>query len=271
MWISLGATAALGAVGWLWAKHRSRRRSIYRELSQLRQLAAQQGGPRWGLPAVDDEVRARFNERRILRVGETLLAEDLAALQVEAVKMIPQLERSYIPGHKQGGTICYERLLRSAPRVIGLFQSELLRSWLSDLVGQVVYPTPVSDQSSCSLLVYNQAGDRIGWHYDHNFYRGRHFTVLINLINTGSMNGLSTSQLQQQHQDGRVDQFDTSQNTLVVFEGARVRHCATASSEGDLRMMLSMTFCTDPRTGPLKEAARRVKETAFYGLRALWD
>lgn len=32
-----------------------------------------------------------------------------------------------------------------------------------------------------------------------------------------------------------------------------------------------MTFATDPRTGVVKEVARRVKDTAFFGLRALWD
>jgi hypothetical protein len=35
--------------------------------------------------------------------------------------------------------------------------------------------------------------------------------------------------------------------------------------------MLSMTFCTDPRIHPVKELARRVKDTAYYGPRALID
>ena len=44
-------------------------------------------------------------------------------------------------------------------------------------------PTPLHDQSSCSVLVYEKPGDHIGWHYDHNFYKGRHFTVLIPIVN----------------------------------------------------------------------------------------
>ena len=35
-------------------------------------------------------------------------------------------------------------------------------------------------------------------------------------------------------------------------------------------VILSMTFCTDPRTSPLKGTPRRVKDTAYYGVRALW-
>ena len=35
--------------------------------------------------------------------------------------------------------------------------------------------------------------------------------------------------------------------------------------------MLSMTLCTDPGINPIKELARRVKDTAYYGPRALID
>jgi hypothetical protein len=41
--------------------------------------------------------------------------------------------------------------------------------------------------------------------------------------------------------------------------------------EGDERILLSMTFCTDPRTDALRDLARRVKDTAYYGVRALVD
>ena len=65
--------------------------------------------------------------------------------------------------------------------------------------------------------------------------------------------------------------IDTSPNVLVIFEGAKVLHRVTPTAEGDLRIMLSMTYCADSTTNPLKEFARRVKDTAFYGIRALWD
>ena len=121
------------------------------------------------------------------------------------------------------------------------------------------------------MLCYKDAGDHIGWHYDHNFYRGRHFTVLLMLVNRAADGGPSKSRLQHQLADGSAEAIDMPDNTLVVFEGARVRHRVTPIAEGDLRMVLSMTYCDDPRTHPLKDAARRIKDTAFFGLRALWD
>src|SRR5262249_37848247 len=115
------------------------------------------------------------------------------------------------------------------------------------------------------------AGEHINWHFDHNFYRGRHFTVLFSLVNRSANGGNSQNRLERQHADGTIQAIDTSENSLVVFEGARVRHRATPAADGDLRVILSMTYCTDPRNSVLKEIIRRLKDTAFYGLRALWD
>ena len=145
-----------------------------------------------------------------------------------------------------------------------------LREWVSAVTGTRVQPTPDQDQSSLSLLCYREAGDHINWHYDHNFYRGRHFTVLLSLANESLTGGISQSQLMRKTA-GNEEKVDTSANVLVLFEGAKVLHRASPTAKGDLRIMLSMTFCTDPRISPFKEVARRFKDTAFYGIRALWD
>jgi hypothetical protein len=57
----------------------------------------------------------------------------------------------------------------------------------------------------------------------------------------------------------------------VVFEGARVRHKVTPLHDGERRVVLSMTFCTDSRHSLIQEGLRRVKDIAFFGPRALWS
>jgi len=54
------------------------------------------------------------------------------------------------------------------------------------------------------------------------------------------------------------------------IEGACVRHRVTHLGAGEKRVVLSMTFCTDPRATPLQSAGRRFKDIAYYGPRALW-
>jgi hypothetical protein len=179
-------------------------------------------------------------------------------------------ERSYIPAHKKGGTVAYETIIAHAPPIAALYQSREMCDLISRLVGEAVIPTPLHDQSSLSLLVYDRPGDHIAWHYDHNFYKGRHFTVLIPLFNRGSgEDGLSHARLTAKLPGGDLD-IETPPNKMIVFEGARVLHKVAPIIENERRMVLSMTYCTDPREGWWQGLARRVKDTAFFGVRALW-
>ena len=70
-------------------------------------------------------------------------------------------------------------------------------------------------------------GDHIGWHYDHNFYNGRHFTALLPLVNENSAEQrLSSAELVVKTPSGTT-MIPTPPNTLVLFEGAVVRHTVT--------------------------------------------
>ncbi|NJL72939.1 MAG: 2OG-Fe(II) oxygenase [Candidatus Competibacteraceae bacterium] len=126
-------------------------------------------------------------------------------------------------------------------------------------------PTPIHDQSSLSVLFYDKPGDHIGWHYDHNFYRGRHFTVLLPVVNEGhGEGGLSHATLKAMI--GTAERtVATPPNTLVVFEGARVNHKVTPVAEGERRLVVSMSYCTDGRASLAQGVMRRIKDIAFFG------
>jgi len=187
-----------------------------------------------------------------------------------AIERLVETERSYLPTHKKGGTVAYQTLDAKAPAIVALYRSRPLRDLVSRITGLAVEPTPLHDQSSCSVLFYEKPGDHIGWHYDHNFYKGRHFTVLIPVINRDNGgNGLSAARLHARL-GGKDVEVSTPPNRLIVFEGARVRHKVTPIAEGERRVVWSMTYCADPRNSAWQGMARRVKDTAFYGIRALW-
>jgi hypothetical protein len=186
------------------------------------------------------------------------------------VEKLRTSERSYVPTHKKGGTIAYADLIESSPAIVRLYHSETLRSFVSRTVRCAVWPTPLQDQSSLSILVYDRPGDHIGWHYDHNFYRGRHFTVLVAVLNSGRhADGLSHARLSVRI-DGRDTEIPTPANTLVVFEGAKILHKASPILAGERRVLISMTYCADPGANRLQGVTRRIKDIAFFGIRALW-
>jgi hypothetical protein len=263
------AAAAAGSVAL--SRHRRRRRGTYRALAERRASRIAGRQPRLQGPPDPKTLHADFARNRIVRVEDILAAASLQALRAECEANRPRAERSFIPRHKKGGTLSYEAIHDRAPACLAFYHSQALREWLSGIVGERLVPTADHDQSSCSILYYDRAGDHIHWHYDYDFYRGRHFTVLLSLVNRSAEGGISSGRLQQRIEAGDVIDWDTSEGVLVLFEGARILHRASPVAEGDLRAMLSMTFCTDPRIHPVKELARRIKDTAYYGARALID
>ena len=261
---SLLVLLAAGAGGITYA--RSRRTMLYRSLeARIAEIAATShvdtgASPQRALPAFDD---------RIISLGDIFPPATIDELRRQALNLV-RPERSYIPTHKKGGTVAYETLFEVAPAIVALYHSPQMRTLASRIVGETVRPTPIYDQSSLSVLFYEKPGDHIGWHYDHNFYRGRHFTVLLPILNHGSADGGLSHATLKAMIGGREVDIATPPNTLVVFEGARVNHRVTPIVEGERRLVISMTYCTDSRANVVQGAVRRIKDVAFFGPRALW-
>jgi hypothetical protein len=258
---------ALGIVlaGGAWSVARRRRTRLYEaqrnRIAVIRQTHAQDLGlARHGVPDF---------AARLVRVPDFLPAAAFARLHADILRL-QAAERSFVPAHKKGGTIAYETLITEAPSVVAYYQSPELMGFFSSVVRARVVPTPIDDQSSLSVLIYDRPADRIGWHYDHDFYRGRHFTALLPIVNEGSADGGLSHACLIAQVDGHEVVVRTEPNTLVLFEGALVRHKVTPIAADERRIILSMTCCTDPRARAWQTVARRFKDTAYYGVRALW-
>lgn len=244
------------------------RQGLYRRLGRLQEVYTEAWDNQVTPILKPGQPLPGFAQRlaRIENALEPSLFEELA----REIGGLVDTERSYLPSHKKGGTVAFETLCERAPKTIAFYRSERLLDLLSGIVGARVQPTPINDQSSCSVLFYERPGDHIGWHYDHNFYRGRHFTVLIPIVNTGNRgDGLSAARLEARL-DGKDMEIVTRPNTLIVFEGQKVLHRVTPIGIGERRVVLSMTFATDPSASVLQGVKRRIKDMAFFGPRALW-
>ncbi len=252
-------------------RHRLKRVRLYTELAERRTPVIQEHPPKIQSQADVNQLADHFRQELLVRVESFLDPLSLERIRGEIRANADRVERSFVPLHKQGGTVSYEKIHYHAPACLGMYHSETLRQWLSQVVCEDIKPTADHDQSSCSLLYYQQPGDHINWHFDHNFYKGRHFTVLLSVVNQSQTGGLSRSKLMHRRRDGRDVEVDTAENVLVIFEGARVLHKVTPIGAGESRAVLSMTFSTDPSLSWFKEFCRRVKDTAFFGIRTLWD
>ncbi len=266
--VLLVAVGSLGAAAVL-LRHRAFRTQYLRQLAEQRPELIRDTTIQIA-PGETETPARQFARDHITRLANFVTPECLQTLRQEAVSQIPAMKRTFIPLHKKGATLSYEQIHTLAPHCLAFYHDPEVLQCISTIIGGSVFPTPDQDQSSLSILCYHEPGDHIHWHYDHNFYRGRHFTVLLSLVNEGP-SGLSQGTLQRQLPGGKTQDFDTSPNTLIVFEGAKVRHRASPIGEHERRVILSMTYCADPRISRFKEFIRRCKDTAFFGLRALWD
>jgi hypothetical protein len=259
--VGAGTAAAAG-----FAYARQRRAGLYRDLEG--QVARIMAAPAPDLGDLAQREPPRFADRFAV-VPDMLPARTFAALKAEAERLVAP-ERSFVPTHKKGGTVAYETLIASAPAIVSFYQCARFQDFISRLVGVRVAPTPINDQSSLSVLFYDKPGDHIGWHHDHNFYRGRHFTVLIMITNVGrATDGLSHAELKARIAEQEIA-VRAPPNTVVVFEGARVRHKVTPVHASEQRLVLSMTYCTDSTSLWWQAVSRRLKDTAYFGVRALW-
>jgi hypothetical protein len=72
-------------------------------------------------------------------VPDFLPAGSFAALASEAERLVAP-ERSFVPTHKQGGTVAYETLIAAAPAIVACYHSIALRDILSRLIGTPIRP-----------------------------------------------------------------------------------------------------------------------------------
>lgn len=257
----LGLVVAAGAFGLA----KLRRARLYRDQSGkvagIRRLhPLELRLERHGVPGFD---------KALVKVPDFLPAGVFARLRADILGLDAQ-ERAHMPIMRRGATAAYETLIAEVPSVVAYYHSPDLMRFISRVVGAPVEPTPINDQNSLSILHYDRPLDHIGWHYDHNFYRGRHFTALLTIVNEGSGKGGLSRAVLTARLDGQAIAIPTEPNSLVLFEGALVRHKVTPLREGERRVLLSMTCCTDPRARLWQGIARRFKDTAYYGVRALW-
>lgn len=208
-------------------------------------------------------------DRKIVTIPGFLPETEFNALRDAALKAI-RVKRINIPTHKRGAAIAWDALQRFTPEIVEFYLSPKIHEWVSIVVGTPVSPTPFHDLSSCSLLIYDREGDHFRCHYDLNFYRGRHFTMLLPLVNTNAAGNAVSSANLFVRENGIDTIVPTPANTLVLFEGAFVKHGVTTLGAGERRILLSMTFCSNPDASRSQTLQRRFKDIAYFGLRALW-
>ena len=201
------------------------------------------------------------------------LAPEVTAKLVEAVNTVePQVNRNYLPGHKQGGSVSRHTLDQLAPFVGELYQSPALTGLLEKVAGEKLQLSPPDDPHAYALYFYTKPGDHIGWHYDTSYYAGRRYTVLLGVLDHSSCRldyELHTREPGATVVPGSVQ---IPPGGLVFFDGDKLRHRITPLGENEKRVSLTFEYVTDQRMHPLWRLISNCKDAiAYFGLRQVFS
>ncbi|HEV2703914.1 MAG TPA: CDP-alcohol phosphatidyltransferase family protein [Steroidobacteraceae bacterium] len=226
------------------------------------------------LSALDEAgLRRNYREQGSFIFVPNFLPADFTARLIAAVDAVmPVVNRNYLPGHKQGGSVSRHSIDQLAPFIAQLYRSPALLSWLAAISGDRLQLSPTDDPHAYALYFYSRPGDHIGWHYDTSYYAGRRYTLLLGVVDR------STCRLDYElhtKEPGRAAQAGSLQippGGLVFFDGDKLRHRITPIGADEFRVSLTFEYVTDQHMSPWWRFVSNMKDAvAYFGFRQVFS
>lgn len=217
-------------------------------------------------------LRGEFlRQGAFLHVPQFLPAAVTAGLAAAARAVEPMVNRNYLPGHKQGGSVSRHTLDRHAAAIGRLYRSAALVDWLQRIAGEPLQLSPTADPHAYAFYYYTQRGDHIGWHYDTSYYAGRRYTVLVGVVDESSCRLDYELHTRDRGTPVVAASVRIAPGGLVVFDGDRLRHRISPLAEGERRISLTLEYVTDTRMGAAARLLSNLKDAfAYFGLRQVF-
>jgi alkylated DNA repair dioxygenase AlkB len=197
---------------------------------------------------------------------EDFLPPDVTRQLIAAVAAVQtSINRNYLPGHKQGGSVSRHAIDQLAPYIAELYRSPALIQWLSQLSGAALQVSPDDDPHAYALYFYTRPGDHIGWHYDTSYYAGSRYTVLLGVIDESSCR--LDYELHTREKGAAV----VSGSLIITTGGLVLRHRITPAAAGETRVSLTFEYLTNPRMHPGWRLISNMKDAvAYFGFRQVF-
>jgi hypothetical protein len=217
-------------------------------------------------------LRREFIEQGQFLYLKDFLAPDITAKLIGAVAAVTgSVNRNYLPGHKQGGSVSRHTIDSLAPCIGDLYRSRALIEWLGELAGERLQLSPPEDPHAYALYFYTRPGDHIGWHYDTSYYAGRRYTLLLGVIDESSCRldyELHTREPGVAAVPGSVQ---IPPGGLVFFDGDKLRHRISPLAADEMRVSLTFEYVTDTAMHPWRRVISNMKDAvAYFGFRQVF-
>ncbi len=161
--------------------------------------------------------------------------------------------------NKKGITISTINIVKYAPNLIKFYQNDLCKL-VSKQLKLNLFPTDLNLPTSCALLIYENEGDWINWHYDYNYYDGRFFTLLIPITNN-----LTCTEFQLKNDNNEIKSINLTNNNSICFEGNYLYHRASKLCKNEKRVILSCQYVTNNNINFINNIRLKIKDFAYTG------
>ena len=217
-------------------------------------------------------LRRDFSDQGAFLYIPDFAGPEITAQLIAAVAAVePSVNRNYLPGHKQGGSVSRHVIDKFAPSVAEMYRSPKLVEWLGDIAGERLQVSPADDPHAYAFYFYTQDGDHIGWHYDRSYYRGRRYTLLIGVIDESSCRLDYQLHTREQGVAMVPGSIRIPPGGLVFFNGDSLRHRITPIGSGEIRVSLTFEYVTDAQMHPWWRLISNLKDAvAYFGIRQLF-
>lgn len=206
-----------------------------------------------------------------LYLPEFLPRETVAQLVSAVAAVRGSVNRNYLPGHKQGGSVGRHTIDELAPFIAELYRSPALAGWLEQVSGERLHPSPPEDPHAYALYFYTRPGDYIGWHYDTSYYAGRRYTLLLGVLDESSCRLDYELHTRERGVAPVAGSVRIPPGGVVFFDGDALRHRITPLGENEVRVSLTFEYVTDPKMRPGWRLISNMKDAlGYFGFRQVF-
>lgn len=200
--------------------------------------------------------------------GELVVLPDLvpAALCAEALAEIDRVPatRSRLPWLRSAQHVGWRTLQRVAPLSTAIYRSQVFLDWTSELVGRAMHLKDDQDDHACATYEYDRKGDGMRFHYDTcGCEEGASYTQLLSLCDRSTQRLLVDLHTKDSRPVERRE-LRTPPGTMVIFCGSKVWHGVSKMGAGQRRVILSMSYASNPSMPPLRRLYENAKDAVLY-------
>jgi hypothetical protein len=163
-----------------------------------------------------------------------------------------------MPLIRSAQNVGWRTLQRISPLATALYSSPAFLEWMGLLAGRPLQLKDRADDHACTTYEYTRAGDHMRPHYDTcGCEPGASYTQLLALHDQSTQRLIVDLPAERRA-------LQTRPGTLVVFCGSKVRHSVSPLGAGERRVMLSMSYASDPTMTPWNRLYQNVKDALLF-------